>query len=300
MYKQICSRHNTGRKGAEKMNLEEIIAEGMEMDASDIHFIPGERCARILMRKKGELEYYGELENHHYQILLQKAKAMAQMNISEKRMPQDGMLKVNDLSIRVSTLRSLKGESLVLRLFTRELIALEELGLNQEISASLICHVRNQMGIHLISGETGMGKSTTMYALMMKLRDLNQKIISIEDPVEREVEGIIQSQINTVSGFGYEKAIFAALRQDPDYICIGEIRNRETASALIRAALTGHKVISTIHAKRYDSVRQRMSDFGISTEYLDLTLSLVMNQKLRTTEGGKKVDATLDISEDFR
>ena len=300
MYKQICSGHNTDRKGAERMNLEEIIAEGMEMDASDIHFIPGERCARMLMRKKGELEYYGDLENHHYQILLQKAKAMAQMNISEKRMPQDGVLKVNGLSIRVSTLRSLKGESLVLRLFTRELIALEELGLSPEISESLICHVRSQMGIHLISGETGMGKSTTMYALMMKLRDLNQKIISIEDPVEREVDGIIQSQINAVSGFGYERAIFAALRQDPDYICIGEIRNKETASALIRAALTGHKVISTIHAKRYDSVRQRMADFGISREYLDLTLSLVMNQRLRNTGGGKVVDATLDISEDFR
>ncbi|MBO1263547.1 Flp pilus assembly complex ATPase component TadA [Proteiniclasticum sp. SCR006] len=279
--------------------MEEIITEGMEMDASDIHFIPGERCARMLMRKKGELECYGDLENHHYQILLQKAKAMAQMNISEKRMPQDGILKVNGLSIRVSTLRSLKGESLVLRLFTRELIALEKLGLRPEISESLISHVRSQMGIHLISGETGMGKSTTMYALMMKLRDLNQKIISIEDPVEREVDGIIQSQINGVSGFDYEKAIFAALRQDPDYICIGEIRNKETASALIRAALTGHKVISTIHAKRYDSVRQRMTDFGISREYMDLTLSLVMNQRLRNTEGGKVVDATLDISEDF-
>lgn len=299
MYKQICSRHNTGRKGAEEMNLEEIITEGMEMDASDIHFIPGERCARMLMRKKGELECYGDLENHHYQILLQKAKAMAQMNISEKRMPQDGILKVNGLSIRVSTLRTLKGESLVLRLFTRELIALEKLGLRPEISESLIYHVRSQMGIHLISGETGMGKSTTMYALMMKLRDLNQKIISIEDPVEREVDGIIQSQINGVLGFDYEKAIFAALRQDPDYICIGEIRNKETASALIRAALTGHKVISTIHAKRYDSVRQRMTDFGISREYMDLTLSLVMNQRLRNTEGGKVVDATLDISEDF-
>lgn len=280
--------------------MEQIIGQGMEMDASDIHFIPGERSAGILMRKKGVLERYGDLDNHHYQILLQKAKAMAQMNISEKRMPQDGVLKVNGLSIRVSTLRSLKGESLVLRLFTRELIALEELGLNQKIAEDLVGHVRSHMGIHLISGETGMGKSTTMYALMMKLRDLNQKIISIEDPVEREVEGIIQSQINEVSGFGYEKAIFAALRQDPDYICIGEIRNTETARALIRAALTGHKVISTIHAKRYDSVRQRMSDFGIRTEYLDLTLSLVMNQKLRNTEGGKEVDATLDFSEDYR
>ncbi|MFH5835280.1 ATPase, T2SS/T4P/T4SS family [Proteiniclasticum sp. C24MP] len=282
------------------MNMEEIIADGMETDASDIHFIPDERNVRILMRKRGELEFYSDLDSHNYQILLQKAKAMAQMNISEKRMPQDGVLRTGGLNIRVSTLRSLQGESMVLRLFPRELIPLEELGLNHETAHALIGHVRNSTGIHIISGETGMGKSTTMYALMMALRDLNQKIISIEDPVEREVEGIIQSQINEISGFGYEKAIFAALRQDPDYICIGEIRNKETASALIKAALTGHKVLTTIHAQKYKSVLQRMTDFGIRQEYLDMTISLVMNQKLRKSEGGRKLYATLDFAEDFR
>jgi len=282
------------------MKMEEIIAQGMEMEASDIHFIPKGKTVKILMRKRGELEFYCDLDSFHYQSILQKAKALAQMNISEKRLPQDGVLKMEGLSIRVSTLRSVQGESLVLRLFTRELISMEKLGLNKETMHSLLERVRNNMGIHLISGETGMGKSTTMYALMMKLRDLNQKIISIEDPVEREVEGIIQSQINEVSGFGYEKAIFAALRQDPDYICIGEIRNSETANAVIRAALTGHKVISTIHAKRFNSVLQRLSDFGINKEYLDITLSVVMNQKLLQVEGGKKIDATLDFAEDFR
>lgn len=282
------------------MKMEEIIAHGMETEASDIHFIPSGKNVKILMRKRGELEFYSDLDSFHYQNILQKAKALAQMNISEKRLPQDGVLKMEGLSIRVSTLRSVQGESLVLRLFTRELISMEKLGLTKETMHSLLGRVRNNMGIHLISGETGMGKSTTMYALMMKLRDLNQKIISIEDPVEREVEGIIQTQINEVSGFGYEKAIFAALRQDPDYICIGEIRNSETANAVIRAALTGHKVISTIHAKRFNSVLQRLSDFGINKEYLDITLSVVMNQKLLQVEGGKKIDATLDYAEDFR
>jgi len=282
------------------MKMEEIIAHGMETEASDIHFIPSGKNVKILMRKRGELEFYSDLDSFHYQNILQKAKALAQMNISEKRLPQDGVLKMEGLSIRVSTLRSVQGESLVLRLFTRELISMEKLGLTKETMHSLLERVRNNMGIHLISGETGMGKSTTMYALMMKLRDLNQKIISIEDPVEREVEGIIQTQINEVSGFGYEKAIFAALRQDPDYICIGEIRNSETANAVIRAALTGHKVISTIHAKRFNSVLQRLSDFGINKEYLDITLSVVMNQKLLQVEGGKKIDATLDYAEDFR
>lgn len=282
------------------MNMEQIIADGMETEASDIHFIPSGKKVRILMRKKGELEFYNDLDSFQYQSILQKAKALAQMNISEKRLPQDGVLKIEALSVRVSTLRSVQGESLVLRLFSRELISLEKLGLNKGTMHSLIDRVRNNMGIHLISGETGMGKSTTMYALMMKLRDLNQKIISIEDPVEREVEGIIQSQINEISGFGYEKAIFAALRQDPDYICIGEIRNAETANAVIRAALTGHKVISTIHAKKFESVLQRMTDFGINKEYLDMTLSVVMNQKLLKAEGGRKLDATLDFAEDFR
>ena len=270
------------------------------MEASDIHFIPKGKTVKILMRKRGELEFYSDLDSFHYQSILQKAKALAQMNISEKRLPQDGVLKIEGLSIRVSTLRSVQGESLVLRLFTRELISMEKLGLDNETMHSLLERVRNNMGIHLISGETVMGKSTTMYALMMKLRDLNQKIISIEDPVEREVEGIIQSQINEASGFGYEKAIFAALRQDPDYICIGEIRNSETANAVIRAALTGHKVISTIHAKKFNSVLQRLTDFGINKEYLDITLSVVMNQKLLQVEGGKKIDATLDYAEDFR
>ena len=282
------------------MNMEQIIADGMEKDASDIHFIPSGKNVKILMRKEGALEFYCDLDSFNYQSVLQKAKAMAQMNISEKRLPQDGILKMEGLSIRVSTLRSVQGESLVLRLFTRELISLEKLGLNKDTMNALMERVRNNMGIHLISGETGMGKSTTMYALMMKLRDLNMKIISIEDPVEREVEGIIQSQINEVSGFGYEKAIFAALRQDPDYICIGEIRNAETANAVIRAALTGHKVISTIHAKKYNNVLQRMTDLGINKEYLEMTLSSVINQRLLIVEGRKKLDAKLDFAENFR
>ncbi len=282
------------------MNIEQIIADGMEAEASDIHFIPNGKNVRILMRISGDLKLYSEVESPHYQIIIQRVKALAQLNISEKRLPQDGVLHIDGLNIRVSTLRSMQGESLVLRLFTRELIPLEKLGLESETMEALIKHVLNNMGIHLISGETGMGKSTTMYALMMKLRDLNQKIISIEDPVEREVEGIIQSQINEISGFGYEKAIFAALRQDPDYICIGEIRNEETANALVRAALTGHKVVSTIHAQRFNSVMQRMMDFGIGKGYLDMTLSVVMNQKFQKVEGGRKVYATLDFAKDFR
>lgn len=280
------------------MDMEKIINEGIKSGASDIHFIPSGKSVNLFFRKGDDLLPYDEMDHLKYQVLVQKAKAMAQMNISEKRLPQDGILKIGDLSVRVSTLRSIKGESLVLRLFKKELITLNDLGFNDEVQAQIMRRLTERMGIFLICGETGMGKSTTMYAMMMKLRDERLKVISIEDPVEREIEGIVQTQINETSGFGYEKAIFAALRQDPDYICIGEIRSRETAAALIRAALTGHRVISTIHAHDFDSAIRRLVDFGISEDYITLSLTTVMNQKLYVEHGRRRVNGILEYSED--
>ena len=280
------------------MDLDQIITEGIGAEASDIHFIPFGHEVKIYFRKCETLEFTHKTSRQEFQILLQKAKAMGQMNISEKRLPQDGILKINDSSVRISTLRSIQGESLVLRLFQKELITYENIGLSAYDQSELLKKIAEMTGIFLISGETGMGKSTTMYALMMKLRDLNHKVISIEDPVEREVEGIVQSQINEAAGYGYEKAIFAALRQDPDYICIGEIRSGETAEALIRAALTGHRVISTIHSGSFMSTFRRMTEFGIDENYLKPCLRMVMNQKLIRTGGRRKVDAVIEYAED--
>ena len=281
------------------MDLSEIIIGGMEAAASDIHFIPFGQTTRIFYRIRGILVQQTELETTSYQIFLQKIKANAQMNISEKRLPQDGILKDYGGAIRVSTLRSIHGESLVLRLFQENMMTLEEIGLDERDRVNITDHLTRKSGIFLISGETGMGKSTTLYALMMMLRDKNFKVISIEDPVEREIEGIVQSQINDLAGLSYEKAIFAALRQDPDYIAIGEIRNKETASALIRAALTGHKVISTIHAHGYLNVKKRMMDFGIREEYLDTSLSMVMSQRLQTKDRRRVLYAQFEFPEDF-
>ena len=280
------------------MDMEKIISQGIEAGASDIHFIPSGKCVNLFSRNGDDLVPLYEMDHLKYQVLLQKAKAMAQMNISEKRLPQDGILKIGELSVRVSTLRSIQGESLVLRLFRKELIPLEDLGLTPTVQSQLMMRLKERIGIFLICGETGMGKSTTMYAMMMKLRDQRLKVISIEDPVEREIEGIVQTQINEASGFGYEKAIFAALRQDPDYICIGEIRSRETAGALIRAALTGHRVISTIHAHDFASAKRRIVDFGISEDYIDLSLSTVMNQRLYLENGRRRADGRLECTED--
>lgn len=288
----------TNWRGRESMDMEQIITKGIEAGASDVHFIPSEKSVNLFLRNGDDLVPFYEMDHLKYQVLVQKAKALAQMNISEKRLPQDGIMKISDLSVRVSTLRSIQGESLVLRLFRKELITLENLGFDDLLQTTMMKRLRERIGIFLLCGETGMGKSTTMYALMMKLRDERLKVISIEDPVEREIEGIVQTQINEASGFGYEKAIFAALRQDPDYICIGEIRSRETASALIRAALTGHRVISTIHAHDFDSAIRRVEDFGISEEYITLSLTTVMNQKMCYENGRRSVNGNLEFSED--
>ncbi len=274
------------------MDYVNLVEKALMENASDIHFIPKNDKVECYFRKKGRLALHDYLENSMYQVLLQKVKALAHMNISEKRMPQDGVIKKDGKSIRVSTLNALQGESLVLRLFSRDLIAYEDLGLSKIIEIKLLNRIQESYGITLISGETGMGKSTTMYALMMKLRDLNYKVISIEDPCEREVEGIIQTQINEMKGLTYDKAIFAALRQDPDFICIGEIRNEETAKAVVRASLTGHRVISTIHGRNYDSVIERMLDFGVEKDYLHV--SLVLYQELKSVGEGKKLYGFLE------
>ncbi len=260
------------------MEYSRLVEKALNKNASDIHFIPKSQRVECFFRENGRLCFQENLEMPSYLTLLQKIKTLAHLNISEKRMPQDGVIINEGKSIRVSTLNSLQGESLVLRLFHRELISFENLGLTDLTQEALLDGVRKNSGITLISGETGMGKSTTLYALIMKLRDLSYKVISIEDPCEREIEGVIQTQINEMKGLTYDKAIFAALRQDPDFICIGEIRNEETAKAVVRASLTGHRVISTIHGRGYQSVMERMLDFGVEKEYLHL--SLVLHQKL--------------------
>lgn len=276
------------------MDLEELILEGRKRKVSDIHFVPREGEVPVFFRLGARLHPHGSLAPGAYQVLLQQVKALAQLNISERRLPQDGILKIGTEPIRVSTIRCLQGESLVLRLFQRKLLSAEDLGLPSEDLARIRRHLRDAGGVTLICGETGMGKSTTLYALLMMLRDAGLKVISVEDPVEQEIPGIIQSPILEAAGFGYDEAIFAALRQDPDVIAIGEIRNPVTAKALIRASLTGHRFLSTLHAQGLQGALHRLEDLGVNPKLAREALTLVIGQKLMSTEGGKHLEAELE------
>ena len=276
------------------MDFDLVIKKALENLYSDIHFIPFENIIKVFYRKESKLIFEGKVSMSEYKIFLQKIKASSEMNISEKRLPQDGIYKAYGEAIRVSTLKTIQGESLTLRIFNRDIKTINNLGIKDKEVSEILSHIYNKNGITLIAGETGMGKSTTLYSIMMKLVENNYKVISIEDPVERELQGVSQCQINLKAGLDYDRAIFASLRQDPDYICIGEIRNRETAKALIRASLTGHKVISTIHSFGYKNTIERLKDFEVLEEYSASALGLVISQVLKEKNNKKGAEVLLE------
>lgn len=276
------------------MDFDLLLKNAIKDKYSDIHFIPFENMIKIFYRKDNKLIFIEKLSMVDYKIFLQKIKASSEMNISEKRLPQDGIYKAFGEAIRVSTLRTIQGESLNLRIFNRDIKSINNLGIEDEEVKEILDHIYNKGGITLIAGETGMGKSTTLYSIMMKLVEKNFKVISIEDPVERELKGVSQCQINLKAGLDYDRAIFASLRQDPDYICIGEIRNEETAKALLRASLTGHKVISTIHSFGYKNTLERLRDFNLKETYLGSSLGLVISQILKEKNNKKGAEIILE------
>lgn len=294
MYRDCGGRHN---ESGDFMELEEIVEAGIGIRASDIHFIPGSDKAGVFFRQGERLESYCSLDMNRHNLYLQRVKANSGMNISEKRLPQDGVFRMAGMTIRVSTMKSVNGESLVMRLFDRRDMGIRMLGMKEDDVSKLLVHLKEGSGITMIAGETGMGKSTTLYAIMNELKDQNYKVLSVEDPVERFIEGVVQCQINEAAGLTYERAIFASLRQDPDFICIGEIRNEETAKALVRASLTGHRVISTIHGTSYRNVILRLMDFGIREEHISSSVGLVLTQRLESVEGRRKLDVRLEFGD---
>ncbi len=274
-----------------KVNLSEdflfgIISEAKYLQSSDIHIEIYEDICRVRFRVDGKLVERYRIDKLDYPALVNKIKIRANLDIAEKRLPQDGRInfkgEVDEFDIRVSILPMLHGEKVVLRLLSKDAgnIGLERLGMSVYQNSIYKKAISKPNGIVLISGPTGSGKTTTLYATLKELNLENRNILTIEDPVEYTLEGINQVQVKEDIGMGYTQALRTFLRQDPDIIMLGEIRDNETAQMAVRAALTGHLVFSTIHTNSAWGTVSRLLDMGIPPYLLASTLKLSVAQRL--------------------
>ncbi len=266
--------------------LEKILLTAKAIGSSDIHFEPFENRCRIRIRIDGKLKEQYSIPSGEYPVLINKIKNRAGLDISQKRLPQDGRITVktekDEFDIRVSTLPSMEGESIVLRILSKDTsnIQLEQLGFAPDELRIYKEGIRNPNGIVLISGPTGSGKTTTLYATLKLLNKSDTKILTIEDPIEYTLEGVVQMQLREDIGLDFETALKTFLRQDPDIIMVGEIRDVKTANMAIRAALTGHLVLSTIHTNSAWATISRLIDMGVPAHLIAGTLNLSVAQRL--------------------
>jgi type IV pilus assembly protein PilB len=266
--------------------LEVLIEEAKYLDSSDIHIEAYEERGRVRVRIDGKLIERYEIDKDLYPTLINKIKIKSRLDIAEKRLPQDGRIEYNDngikVDIRVSVLPTLHGEKVVMRLLNNDAtnIDLSSLGLKKDELFNYLEGVRQPNGIILISGPTGSGKTTTLYATLKKLNKKDTNIVTIEDPIEYTLEGINQVQLKEDIGLDFKSALKSFLRQDPDVIMLGEIRDAETANMAIRAALTGHLVLSTIHTNSAWGTISRLIDMGVPPFLIASTLSTSVAQRL--------------------
>jgi type IV pilus assembly protein PilB len=266
--------------------LEKLLATAKHIGSSDIHFeIYEERC-RVRLRLDGKLKEYFIITQDQYPVIINKLKIRAGLDISEKRLPQDGRITIKttaeEFDIRVSSLPTLHGEKMVLRILSKDAdhIQLSDLGFtNKELNIYMET-IKKTNGIVLISGPTGSGKTTTLYATLKLLNDEKTNILTIEDPIEYTLEGINQVQLNENIGLDFSSTLRTFLRQDPDIIMVGEIRDAKTANMAIRAALTGHLVLSTIHTNSAWATISRLIDMAIPPFLIASTLNVSVAQRL--------------------
>ena len=264
-----------------------MIAQAVEQRASDIHIEPFEKEFRIRYRIDGVLASQSPPPRELKAAIISRVKLMARLNIAERRLPQDGRIKVKTLGrevdLRVSTLPTLYGESVVMRLLDRSATSfydLESLGFDAHMLQRMEYYTSIPHGIFLVTGPTGSGKSTTLYSALKRINQTDKKIITIEDPVEYQMDGINQIHVNPQIGLTFAGGLRHIVRQDPDVIMVGEIRDRETADIAIRAALTGHFVYSTLHTNDAPSAITRLTDMGVENYLLTSSLVAVLAQRL--------------------
>jgi len=267
--------------------LNAMIAQAVEKRASDIHIEPFEKEFRVRYRVDGVLYQQESPPREMKAAIISRVKLMARLNIAERRMPQDGRIKIKtlgrDVDLRVSTLPTLFGESVVMRLLDRsagDFYDLRKLGFDDHMLARMEHYTSMPHGIFLVTGPTGSGKSTTLYSALKRLNQADKKIITIEDPVEYQMDGINQLHVNPQIELTFAKGLRHIVRQDPDVIMVGEIRDRETADVAIRAALTGHFVFSTLHTNDAPSAVTRLTDMGVENYLISSSLVAVLAQRL--------------------
>lgn len=266
--------------------VDSIINDAIKLKASDIHIEPFENHIKIRFRIDGTLREVAKYNKDIFNAFITRIKILAELNIAEKRIPQDGRILtiVDDrkVDLRVSTLPTIHGEKVVIRVLDREnfLVGKEKLGMNADDLEKVERILKNPYGIILVTGPTGSGKSTTLYTLISELNDNSVNIITVEDPVEYVVDGINQVNVNAKAGLTFASGLRSILRQDPDVVMIGEIRDNETAEIATRASITGHIVLSTIHTNDAPSAIIRLIDMGIQSYLVASAVAAIISQRL--------------------
>jgi type II secretory ATPase GspE/PulE/Tfp pilus assembly ATPase PilB-like protein len=277
-------------QGVIMMNIVElankVLDEAISAGASDIHLEPQAKGMQIRFRVDGDLQQKFALERKEAEALMVRYKVKAALDIAVTRMPQDGKLKYHFaeryIDLRFSTLPSILGEKLVIRILDQAtgLLSLPKLLLPEKISKELLSSITGARGLFLVVGPTGSGKTTTLYALLQYLNNSKKNIITIEDPVEYQIPGITQVQVNQKAGLSFATGLRSILRQDPDIIFVGEIRDKETAEICLRAALTGHLVLGTLHTRDSLEAVIRLQEMGLPPFLISTALRGILAQRL--------------------
>lgn len=264
-----------------------LLGEAVRSNASDVHFESTSDGLRVRMRRDGVLHDVQHLGKSFQAGVLSRLKVVAGLDIAERRLPQDGRARVNvdgrDIDVRVSTLPAIHGESLVLRLLDSGVTgsrSLTDLGIGDAVQAAWTQLIERTSGLVLVTGPTGSGKTTTLYAALTARSTPGVKVVTVEDPVEYRLDGIVQLPVNSRAGFGFPNALRAILRHDPDVILVGEMRDAETAEIAVQAALTGHLVLSTLHTTDATGALARLTEMGVPAYLLAATLQGVLAQRL--------------------
>ena len=263
-----------------------LVREAFDASASDIHLDAGAGGLRVRFRLDGVLVRAPEPPREHEHAVVSRIKLLAELDIAERRRPQDGRIRVRletrELDLRVSTVPTMYGESLVLRLLDRggRPVELSELGMGAEVLDSFARLAERPHGMLLVTGPTGSGKTTTLYAALQRRKVSSEKIITVEDPVEYQLPGITQVPVNAKAGVTFGSALRSILRQDPDVLMVGEMRDQETGEIAVQAAMTGHLVFSTLHTNDAVGAVPRLVDLGVPAYLVAATLEAVLAQRL--------------------